>query len=133
VVTLLLVPKEYDDFITLMKKMVVYTILLRVVRHDEQAMEQSGLKLVRAYRAALEEAEQQIAKEIRRVKGEMKALGGMIIQEVQQPKLREVHVKFRGFTNVHQFLNEVLLAECEQSIRYFIHGNVKRESDPMSQ
>lgn len=115
-------PKEYDEFVTLVRKWVVYHILLRVVRHDDQVIKQSGLKLRRAYHALLADAEQRIEKEIRQVKADMRVYGGKVVEEIQLPKMRQVHVQFRGFTNVHTYLNEVLLAECETALRQFVEN-----------
>lgn len=122
-------PKEYDEFVTLVRKWVVYHILLRVVRHDNKVIQQSDLKLRRAYHSLLVDAEQRIEKEIRQVKADMRAYGGKVIEEVQLPKMRQVHVQFRGFTNVHAYLNEVLLAECETALKQFVENHPEGRHD----
>ncbi|TCS78244.1 hypothetical protein [Tepidibacillus fermentans] len=117
---MLMYPKEYQEFANLVKKHVVYHILLKVLQYDRKIGEQSSLKLARAYSELFNQIQWMIEKDLVEIKRQMKRLGGMIIKEEQQPTVRIVEAKFRGFIYTHRFMNYLLQAESEQVFKSYV-------------
>lgn len=107
----LLAPPEYDDFVAAVKAHVCLDILIKAIQRDRQQMPR--LKFLRLYQRLLEGVAELAEREIRRVRARMRKLGGQIVQEVQEPLHREVHVRFRGFCYTQPYMNAVLKNECE--------------------
>ncbi|MFV9510216.1 hypothetical protein [Tepidibacillus sp. LV47] len=123
---MLMYPKEYQEFSNLVKKYVVYHILLKVLQYDRKIGKQSSFKLARAYDELLSQVQWLIEKDLVEVKRQMKRLGGMIIREEQKPTVRIVESKFRGFIYTHRFMNYLLQAESEQVFKSYVFPQNER-------
>ncbi len=120
---MLMYPKEYVEFSQQLKRYVVLHIMIRVIEYDKKIIQQSNCKLTRVYGEILSEIQLKIEFELRQIKRRMKELGGSIIEEQQQPTVRVVKAKFRGFIYTHRFLNYLLQAESEKQFKALVLEN----------
>lgn len=120
---MLMYPKEYLEFSELIKKYVVLHIMINVLEIDRQTIRQSSCKLAKVYDDILNEVQWRIEKDLRLLKKRMRELGGTVIEEEQQPTVRIVKAKFRGFIYTHRFLNYLLQAESEQMLKSYLAYN----------
>jgi hypothetical protein len=119
---LLQYPAEYEEFSLLVKQHVVYTLILLVLPGDRQRIEHAAPRLMRGYLSALAEAEAPLEQALRQVRLRMRDIGGRILEETQEEHVRVVTAHFRGFTYTHRYMNKMLVAECEKTIKFFIRG-----------
>jgi len=119
-------PKEYQEFSALVQKYVVYHILLKVLHRDQNQMGTSSFKLARAYTEMLNEIQWRVEKDLTEIKRQMKKLGGIIIKEEQQPTVRIVEAKFRGFIYTHRFMNYLLQSESEQVFNSYVFPQIDK-------
>lgn len=117
---MLMYPEEYLEFSRLVKEYVLLNILLKVLNYDRKNIKSSQCKFNSIYGEALLKIELQIERDFISVKKRIKSLGGLIIEEEQQPSVRIVKAKFRGFIYTHRFLNYVLQAESEKLFKGYI-------------
>ncbi|WCK53361.1 hypothetical protein PP175_18675 [Aneurinibacillus sp. Ricciae_BoGa-3] len=115
-------PAEYEEFSLLVKRHVVYTLILRVLPGDRQIIEHAAPRLMRGYLSALSEAEAPIEQALRQVRLRMRDIGGRILEERQEAHARVVTAHFRGFTYTHRYMNKILVAECEKTVKLFLNG-----------
>jgi len=117
---MLMYPKEYLEFSQLIKEYVVLHIVTKVLEYDRKVIQQSTCKLTKVYDDTFEEVQWKIVQDLKQIKKKMKELGGIIFEEEQQPTVRIVKAKFRGFIYTHRFLNYVLQSESEQVLKKYL-------------
>ncbi|OEF98900.1 hypothetical protein BHF71_02945 [Vulcanibacillus modesticaldus] len=115
-------PEEYQEFSRLIKEYVVLHIILKVLEYDRKAIRQSTCKFSNLYDQLLTNIQWKIEYDLRRIKKNIKKLGGTIISQEQQSAVRVVKTKFKGFVYTHRYLNYVLQAESEELLKTYINS-----------
>ncbi len=117
---MLMYPQEYGEFSQLLKRYVVLNIIIKVIQYDRKVIRESACKLSNAYDFIFERLQLNLEKDIMKIKKRFVEIGGKIIEEEQQPTVRVVKAKFRGFIYTHRFLNYLLQSESERLFKAYL-------------
>ncbi|WCK53818.1 hypothetical protein PP175_21245 [Aneurinibacillus sp. Ricciae_BoGa-3] len=117
-----LYPPEYEEFAKLVKKHIVYTLVLRVLPSEIQTIGRAQTRLGKGYISILFSIQEPVLKELNATKKRLREIGGKIIEEKQEEYVRVVTSSLQGDTYTHRFGNYVLLSESEETVKSFIQG-----------
>ena len=117
---MLMYPQEYGEFSQLLKRYIVLNIIIKVIQYDRKVIKGSACKLSNAYDFTFEQLQLNIERDVLKIKKRLTELGGKIIEEQQQPTVRVVKAKFRGFIYTHRFLNYLLQSESERLFKAYL-------------
>ncbi|WCK57336.1 hypothetical protein PP175_29540 (plasmid) [Aneurinibacillus sp. Ricciae_BoGa-3] len=115
-------PPEYEEFASLIKYHVVYTLVLRVLPGDRETIAKTPSRLGKAYVEVLNQIELDIEKELRNIRMRLRELNGKIVEEKQEESARIVQSSLKGIMYKHRFNNIMLHHDCEDTIKAFIQG-----------
>ncbi|WCK55451.1 hypothetical protein PP175_05740 [Aneurinibacillus sp. Ricciae_BoGa-3] len=119
----MLYPPEYEEFAKLVKKHVVYSLVLRVLPGDITTIGRAEPRLGKSYVSVLVGIQKLITNELVSVRKRMRTIGGKIVEEKQEEFVRVVTSQLGANTYKHRFGNYVLLHECEDTVKAYIQGN----------
>jgi hypothetical protein len=99
----------------LVKKHVVYTLVLRVLPGDITTIGRADARLGKGYISVVFGIQEPILKELNAVKKCLHEIRGKIIKEKQEEYVRVVSSHLKGHYYTHRFANYMLLSELEDT------------------
>ncbi|WCK55458.1 hypothetical protein PP175_05780 [Aneurinibacillus sp. Ricciae_BoGa-3] len=118
----MLYPPEYQEFAMLVKKQVVYSLVLRVLPGEITTIGRAKARLGKAYISTLFEVQKSLSNELGSIRQRLREIGGEIISEKQEEFVRVVISSLQGNTYTHRYANYMLLSESEETVKSFIQG-----------
>jgi hypothetical protein len=118
----MLYPPEYQEFAKLVKKHVVYSLVLRVLPGEIKTIGRAHTRLGKGYISVLFGIQEPISNQLSLVRTRLREVGGKIIEEKQEEYVRVVTSHLQGYAYTHRYANYMLLSACEETVKCFIKG-----------